>query len=276
MKKFETIPGASAEINEKESYFEQVKEVDAFLETIAGEMRKENIPVRDDGRIDMEAFADIYPDMQNDKEEVERLQEIFREKIPPRDWQEKQRASKGEQLEMLTVITLFKKLRRHFIVVRASLYDDYKNKADTILIDRDTNTPLCTLDEVSAIGGPKFEKKKQFTMRQNGRQNGAHIKYGLAANKDGTISKTQMQHIPSFYFPLPPERLEAGIREIELSLDTESQFEKDFFEYFKTTIAAQTAGILFAYPDMSTPMRERLLKIQEILGKMGNETPKKN
>ncbi|PIP73412.1 MAG: hypothetical protein COW88_02225 [Candidatus Lloydbacteria bacterium CG22_combo_CG10-13_8_21_14_all_47_15] len=203
--------------------------------------------------------------------EIKALQRKFNQNVPASEAHEKRLESKGEQLEILAAIALFKKLRNRFIVARTSLYDDYKNKVDMLIIERATNTPLCTIDEVSAIGGPKFEQKKAFTLEQNGRRHGATVKYGLSVSEDGTqIDKTEMLHIPSFYLPLPPDRLAAGMKEVELSLEKESEFENNFFEYFKTTIAAQTAGALFAYPNMDNTMKKRLIALQDAIANMDN------
>jgi len=115
----------------------------------------------------------------------------------------------------IAVTLLFDKvLRDDFIIMRASVYDDYENSADQLIIDKKTGAIICGFDE--AILG-SFDKgdgsKKKLKIDNKMKRGGAEIKYGVAL-RDSGLERAALKHIPIFYFNLD----KADMKEILPSL----------------------------------------------------------
>ncbi len=68
---------------------------------------------------------------------------------------EKKEASKSNQAEMIITALLHKVLKERFLVVRASVFDDYKHGIDNLILDKETGAVICAFDEVLENEGDK-------------------------------------------------------------------------------------------------------------------------
>lgn len=104
--------------------------------------------------------------------------------------------------EVATTLLFDKVLNKEFIIVRASVYDDYENGADQLIIDKETGAVICGLDD-AILGSSEKDtgEKKKLKIDKKMRSGGAKIKYGLTVNNDN-LERKNLNHIPIFYFNL--------------------------------------------------------------------------
>jgi len=224
---------------EKEEGEENVKTLKEFLRLTAEKLEKDGVPVRSNCRIEMDQFDKIYSiqEIEKDKKEISRIEFLVgaEESAPEKHL--------GEQLEMLKTGIFNKFLPDSFVTARASRFDDIKNGADNVIIDRLSGNIVCALDEVGEIQGARFEEKKSQVLRKN-QKGGIFLKYALAA-KDGQIIPSQaIQNIPIFYLALSREHVRKGIQEFVSSIDKPpSDYERKIFDYFISSIDTQIKAI---------------------------------
>lgn len=255
-----------------EQSIERARRVRTFIEAAAREMReREGIPLRDDGRIDMTAFRNLYSDEKRDETTVAEWQQGWYPNIPAEKIDEERLKSDGEKLELLKTAIFQKSLGSKFIVARTSLYDDIKNKADNILIDRDTGTTVCAFDEVGAISGLEYESKTSKVLERNTRDGGAVVKYGLSLEDKGSGAKElilgKIEHVPLFYLALSKEFIEQGLTEF-LPSGGQSGFEKKLFEYFISVIETQIRGLELREKRLDVLLGERLHAFRDAMKRM--------
>jgi len=218
---------------------EDAKTLKELLRLVAKELKQEGIPVRDNCRIEMDEFSDIYnvKEIERDKQEVSRIESLVdTKKITP-----EQRL--GEQLEMLKTGIFNKFLPDNFVTTRASRFDDIKNGADNVIIDRLNGNLVCALDEVGEIKGARFEAKKSQVLHKNNK-GGIFLKYALAIKNGQIVPSRAIQNIPIFYLALSPEHVRKGVQAFISSADKPpSDYEKKIFDYFISSIDAQIKAV---------------------------------
>jgi len=166
-------------------------------------------------------------------------------------------------LEMLSYAIFIKNLGDEFVVVRSSPHDDRVNKVDTLILDRKTGTLVCAFDEVSAINGIDYDKKRSAVYGRNLNGGGASLKYGIGAdNSDGkqSVIISKASNIPVFYIALDSENIKNGMKEFLPDMGNRSEFEKKLFSYFVSSIIAQIEGLelnesrLNKYPELKNKL----------------------
>lgn len=98
-------------------------------------------------------------------------------------------------------------------MARTSVYDDYFNGVDTVIVDAKTQKVVGAFDEVR--GTESFERNldKMRKVIKKASTGGAHLKYGINFEKDSTgeseqkIVKKELFHVPLFMIPLSKEDL---------------------------------------------------------------------
>lgn len=100
--------------------------------------------------------------------------------------------------ELLITVLLQKLLPERFVVVRSSKYDDYNNGVDNLILDKESGSVICGIDEVIARGDFNGPSKKELKMRNKMEKGGFQVKYG-AKFKDGKIIFESLKNIPAFY-----------------------------------------------------------------------------
>ena len=251
-----------------------ITKIEQYIEQATTAYRAENIPVGNDGRIDVNAYRKLYPDVDKDIALTSRWEQDWFKGIPPAEIPKKRREMEGEQLEMLAYAILMKNLPDEFVVARASSHDDRVNKVDTIILDKKTGTLVCAFDEVGDTNGINYEKK-QGIVRDHNLKGGASLKYGIAMaeeNGERIVTPSPVANIPLFYIALPPDRIKKGIEEF-LPGTNQSDFEEKLFAYFMATISAQVQGLELYHRRLNPDLKEKLTAFKGIVTSL--ETKKK-
>ncbi|MDP3948924.1 MAG: hypothetical protein Q8Q17_03175 [bacterium] len=279
----DTWPGQPVQLSEQEQRENDIVKLARFIERTAIMYRNEDIPVRSDGRIDMQAYAKLHFDTRNDAEKTREWEKGWFGDIPDAQKLEKRRQMEGEQLEMLSYAIFIKNLGDEFVVVRSSPHDDRVNKVDTLILDRKTGTLVCAFDEVGAISGFEYDEKRSLVRDRNLSSGGATLKYGIGSeNKDGrqSVILSKASNIPVFYIALDSENIKNGMKEFLPDMGNQSEFEKKLFSYFVSSITAQIEGLelneqrlkrypalkqkLTAFKDIMEPILSKIKKSQTV------------
>lgn len=246
----------------KKESIEKTKKLKNFVESAAAETRNRyNIPLLPNGRIDMQAFASVYKDIFLDNEIIKNWQQDWYGTTNPEEIENKALATDGEKLEMLAYAIFYKKLNNRFIVARSSVYDDIKNKADTLILDRETGGLVCAFDEVGDTSGAEYQRKQKAVLERNRDKQGVNLKYGLRLEKNNDemkFSLGEVRNVPIFYIALPKDRIEKGIANFLPSEKESSEFEERLFQYFIASIDAQIKGLELFRNRLDEKLLERL------------------
>lgn len=243
-----------------------------FVKFLARESReKDGVPLQDDGRIDMDAFASVHPDLGADKERVREWFAEWHGNVSQNTVLEERLKRDGEKLELLSYAIFCKNLGKDFIVVRSSFHDDRTNKVDALLLERSTGNLVCAFDEVGAISGATFEEKQKAIQDHNLHNQGARLKYGLhLEEKDGAkqLAMGEVENVPLFYVALPRDHIKKGVAEFIPSLDQQSEFEKKLFEYFIAAIDLQIQGLGLYSGRLNEGLKGRLQTFHDVIKKI--------
>jgi len=262
-----------------ESEKREKEKLEIFLEEISEKLKAEGIPVEDDCRIDMGAFGEVYSKevIQRDRGWVRKCEKEWYGDISEEEIKEEKLKRTGEKLEMLKTAIFSKFLEEEFFVVRTSAYDDIKNKSDNVMVEKETGNVICAFDEVGETSGARYEAKKAEVLARNRRETGGRLKYGLRWEKDEEgqekIVLAEVESAPIFYLALPQRHIEEGIRELVPSFDESSEYERNLFSYFLTTITAQ-AEFLCLEPRLRPTLKKRLDSFKTTLAKLRSKDEK--
>lgn len=234
-----------------------------FIKEISESLKKEKVPVDEDCRIDMKAFSSYGDGVEKDIESVkDREQKWYPNLSEERIKEEKQKKS-GEKLEMLVVALFHKFLKDKFIVTRSSPYDDVFNGIDTLILEKETGDLICAFDEVADAAGPNLQNKIKEITEKN--KNGGTLRYGLKM-ENGEIKKGVVMGAPIFYIALPEKHINEGIKNLSLSLEEKSDYEKKLFKYFIDLLQHQySALVLEKHIDQS--IKNRVGTFKKVLDK---------
>lgn len=273
---FETPSGKEEGKLEEEKQIEpKIEEVKHFLGEIAEKLRKEEIPVGDDCRVDMEAFEGVYPQaaIREDMEIVKGWQEQWDKEefgdLPKEEIEKEKLKNKGEQFEMLKTAILYKFLGGEFIVTRTSRFDDIKNKVDNIVLEKETGNLVCALDEVGDIAGEIFEEKQAQVLERNRKEKGGRLKYGIKSEK-GKLVMGEVENLPVFYFALPSEYIREGLKNLTPSFEEKSEYEEKLFTYFVASINSQIKS-LHLEPYLDPTLKKHLDHFEKSIQKFEKE-----
>ena len=255
------------EKNQKEKKIEELTE---FLKLLSENLRKENLPVQENCRIDPEKFIGIYQEseIKKDKEEVLKKEKEWFQEEDERKIEEKRRKKEGEQLEMIKTVILNKFLKERYYVLRSTLYDDIFNKVDNVIFDKKTGEVVCAFDEVEDISGEKFQEKKEKVLKKN--QKGVELKYGLEI-KNNQISLKKITNLPIFYLALPHKYLEKCIINFEPDLEKKTECEKMFFQFFINLIEKEIKEIFTQKIEIEQNVLEKIENFNRNLKKFKNK-----
>lgn len=129
-------------------------------------------------------------------------------------WRADRHRSAPQIAEMALTVLFDRLLGDDFIVVRASTYDDYKNGADQLIIDKHSGAVICGLDDVLGHIGDDGGRAKEKILADHMASGGATIKYGLAS-RDGRLERKTLRHIPLFFFSLSKQELDELLKCLE-------------------------------------------------------------
>jgi hypothetical protein len=259
-------PKFEQQLEREQEQREGEKKLEKFIGEIATKLRLEGVPVNFDCRIDMAEFKEVYPqeEIEKDKNWVKSYEEKWEKET---EGGEKIKRT-GEKLEMLKTAIFHKFLKENFIVVRASLYDDIKNKVDNLILDKETGNLICAFDEVGEIAGQRYEEKKTKILERDIKEKGAQLKYGLKLEKNEkgekelTLEKTEK--VPILYLALEKKHIEEGIKNLIPSFSEKSKYEEKLWNYFKVTFNAQIQSLNLE-KNLEPTLKSRLNQFQKIL-----------
>jgi hypothetical protein len=235
----------SKDLEKKENNEESENKLKKFLEQISARLKSEGIFVTEECRIDMQAYRGVYPEdeIENDDRLIKEYQKEWYKGSSENEIKEQKIKKTGEKLEMLKTAIFSKFLGEEFIVVRASLYDDIKNKVDNIILEKNSGNLVCALDEVESPFGQRYEEKKEKVLSRNKTEGGIKLKYGFFLEKDKDnkerIALGEISNVPLFYLVLPAKHVEEGIKQLIPDISQKSDYEKRLFKYFITSLSSQ-------------------------------------
>ncbi|MGE4554892.1 MAG: hypothetical protein AB7D02_02090 [Candidatus Paceibacterota bacterium] len=250
-----------------ETNIEKLENLNNFLKTLSEKFQKENLPVKENCRIDQEKYSEIFKkeEIIKDKEKVLTLEEQWFQERDETKIEEKKIKKAGEQLEMIKTAILNKFLYEKFYVVRASLYDDIFNKVDNVILNKNTGEIICAFDEVEDIKGEKFKEKKEKVLLRN--QRGVALKYGLKL-ENNQIKLTSIENLPIFYIALPNEYLEKAINNFEPEFEKKSECEKMFFNFFLSLVDKEIKEIYRRKIEIDPIVLDKIENFQKNLKKL--------
>ncbi len=142
--------------------------------------------------------------------------------------------------EVAATLLFDKVLKDDFIIVRASVYDDYENGADQIIVDKKTGAVICGLDDVVGHLGDDGGEKKKGKIDKKMARGGASIKYGLTMAGDKLTQKS-LRHIPIFYFSLSKEELDGLLKSLATEDNNQSVIENKNYAKLVNSLSTQVA-----------------------------------
>ena len=150
-------------------------------------------------------------------------------------WKEEKLKEKNSLMEMAVTALLFEKLGNDFFVVRTATYDDYKNGADNLIIDRKTGEVVGAFDEVHDSGGGKYTDAKEKKIISIAKKGGTDINYGLKL-VDGKFVRAELKNVPVFYLGLEEsefEKLKNGL------VNNNAEMKDEIFDKLIESLSAQ-------------------------------------
>jgi len=261
MNKFENLNP----VQEKPSEQLGLERVRSYLKSSYEKMQKRGVPIDSEGRIDPSRFDGCYSKavLEADNKEVKRLQEVHEEGLSETEIQRRRSGNHGE-LELLAAAVFSEFMGDRFDVVRSSLFDDFNNEVETILVDRETGNIVCAFDEVGELKGKKFEDKKNKVLGINKDQLGARLKYGIHLDsKTGAITPQCVEHIPIFYIALTSDLLGEGLKKFQV--DPENN--KKLFQYFLLSLGLQIKELDLKSLALSKEVNNKLDIFNQAIGK---------
>jgi len=153
-----------------------------------------------------------------------------------------------------------------FVIVRASSYDDYENGADQLIIDKKTGAVVCGIDDVIDNLGARSDKVKDKKTTGKMASGGMKIKYG-ATIQDGQLVRTELSHIPIFYFSLDNKELDSLLAALSGSTAAVGRAENQIFSKLVHSLIGQFRKFS-QHKSLDHRLQANLLKFQPSLDKM--------
>lgn len=154
---------------------------------------------------------------------------------------QKKEESKSNQAEMAITALMHKILKERFLVVRASIFDDYKNGIDNLILDKETGAVICAFDEVLENDSDRNRgiSKKVEKIKKSAVLGGTRAKYGVSL-VDKKIVRATSRNIPVFYITLESKDLVNLTNDLYYSSNGEiTETEKRLFNHLVSSIAEQ-------------------------------------
>lgn len=250
---------------------EEVEKLEVALARTAEGLRVRGILVGDDGRLlsgdyeGAEGFS--IQEIIEDNEEVARLEDIFAQDRLKDGGLEKG-IPLGEQMEMFCAVMLnkfFKEEDDNLVVVRASRFDDIKNRIDYVIFDSQTGDIVGAFDAVVAgEESRRLDQKEEQAIWENFRNNGGKIKYGLNVDEDGKIIGQSREEVPVFYFNLDNRDLKDYLRKANYSAPNMGKEENKIFDEFLKSVIEQIKNYRELKADWTKESEKMFAKFESI------------
>lgn len=135
-------------------------------------------------------------------------------------WKKKKEEELSFKWEKTSTILLSRVLGNDFIVLRSSELDDYINKTDTVIVDKESGAVICAIDLVNdRAGGNRYEKKLQQLKKDVRGGQGGQLRFGITVEKDEKtgekkLIKKELKNIPRFFLPTEENDLRRLLKEM--------------------------------------------------------------
>lgn len=188
---------------------------------------------------------------------------------------EKKEVSKSNQAEMVITALMHKVLKERFIIVRSSIFDDYKHGMDNLILDKETGAVICAFDEVlenqsdKQRAPVKIEKIKKKTL-----SGGTEAKYGISL-KEGNITRDRVRNIPVFYLTLESKDLNELTNDLFYNHNGDLTFaEERLFSHLVNSIKEQKK--MLETLNLPQVMKRKLESFEKSLATLESFVTKKN
>lgn len=158
---------------------------------------------------------------------------------------ENKEVSKSNQAEMAITALMHKVLKERFLVVRTSMFDDYKNGIDNLILDKETGAIICAFDEVLENDGDRSRgaSKKIEKIKKSAVLGGTRAKYGVSLSNKKVV-RSMSRNIPVFYLALESKDLAKLTNDLYDSLYSTNKnvitdMEQKIFAHLVTSISEQ-------------------------------------
>jgi len=188
----------SIEIKEKEKF------IDLTLKEISNSLRERGFLVDSSCRLNLEELAkkDIYSPLvvKRDIKRAEKKREIFRQeeknllkKGKTKEWYLKKIGGIVEKLKTISFNNFW--FKEKFFALRTSLYDDYFNGIDQIILDANPKKPkvLAAIDTTSLKGA--WQEKAEKIIKKIKNPERIKIDYGVLARKEKNTLKIEYKEL---------------------------------------------------------------------------------
>lgn len=140
----------------------------------------------------------------------------------------------------------YKILGKEFAVMRASVYDDYANGVDNVLVNIETGDVICAFDELyDDIEGERAAKKIE-KIKNKAKKGGTEIKYGITFERDektegNKLVKKPIKNVPTFCLALSNSELDGLLSEMGYDIaEPPTEVELKVFNKLVTSLNEQT------------------------------------
>ncbi len=183
--------------------------------------------------------------------------------------------SKSSQAEMAITALMHKVLKERFLVVRTSVFDDYTNGVDNLILDKETGAVICAFDEVLENEGDQERgpSKKIAKVLKSAKRGGTQAKYGVSL-VDKRITRAAIKNVPVFYLPLKSDDLATLTKDLHYSQSKETtDTEKRLFAHLVTSIEEQKT--MLEKEQLPSTIRQKLRDFDESLAALKKFAEKK-
>jgi len=186
---------------------------------------------------DVSINRDVFKENANyTKEEIEEDDEFVKKKRKKFD-KDKLKDSNGQLFEEVIACIFYRILKKNYLVVRSSDYDDFRNGVDLLIIDLETNEVICAVDDITTYNEDlnAIERKEKKVLDQN-INGGAEMKYGLAFKKNEQSDNIELirggrKEIPIFSMHLSGKELDELLNGMEYDINNNpSEIELETFD----------------------------------------------
>jgi len=135
-------------------------------------------------------------------------------------WKKKKEEQLSFKWEKASTILMSRVLGDNFIVIRSSELDDYTNKTDTVIVDKESGAVICAIDLVNdRTGGKRYEKKLQQLEQDAKDGQGGKLRFGITVEKDEKtgekkLIKKELENIPRFFLPVEDNDVRSLLKEM--------------------------------------------------------------
>jgi hypothetical protein len=257
--------------------------------------------LNDDASINMrqwkrsENFPDGYAkqEIKDDEETVHRKKLLFsgssdlpeglEKEARVAAWEKRRKVGKPELLELATTAVFHKVLGEKFMVVRSSVFDDYENGADNVIINKETGDVVCAFDEVreNSVSNRKLREdeveektrteEKEEKIKRKAQKGGTRIKYGFGSAA-GKLVKKQITGVPMFYISVEAPELDKLLEKMDYNSAKPNEVELEIFDKLLASLSQQTE--MLKQEKIHPEVAKNLLSFEKSLGEI-NELRKK-